>query len=427
MDRRARGRRLPVRSARRATPSGGSGPDGTILFAADLGRAIYRVSVETGERQALRLQGPHGFDLQWPFVLPSGRGFIFSARRTAEGPRSILAAGFNSSDLGHVAARLESNAQVSAGTCSTCATGRCFAQPFDERRLRLSGEARRVADRVPANLYIRTDYANFSAASSGPATLAYLGGTRLTDRELRPRLARRRAQRILGPGEYRDLALSHDGRLLAYEERDPETGTRDIWAVDLARMQPWRITSHPGDDTGPVWSADNRTIYYVSNRDGRFQFHRRSADGTGGESLLLDDSAKIVPFGIVGTLFSFSRMDQQRDSDLWMTSLAAESPAAQRKPLRTTEYRESEPQISPDGKWFTYSSTDTGHRQVYVESLVSPGPRWQVSEPQRPRAAVARRWAGAVLSWTRTPAGSGADRPDRHAACASARRSRCSS
>jgi Tol biopolymer transport system component len=368
-------------------PSGGSwGPDGTILFAADLGRAIYRVSVETGERQALRLQGPHGFDLQWPFVLPSGRGFIFSARRTAEGPRSILAAGFNSADPDTWLLASESNAQVSAAHLLYVRDGTLFAQPFDERRLRLSGEARRVADRVPANLYIRTDYANFSAATSGP-TLAYLGGTRLTDREL-VRVSRAGVrERILGPGEYRDLALSHDGRLLAYEERDPETGTRDIWAVDLARMQPWRITSHPGDDTGPVWSADDRTIYYVSNRDGRFQFQRRSVDGTGAESLLFDDSAKIVPYGIVGNLFSFSRMDQQRDSDLWMASLAAETPAAQRKPLRSSEYRESEPRISPDGKWFAYSSTDTGHRQVYIESLVSPGPRWQVSgrngrEPQ---------------------------------------------
>jgi Tol biopolymer transport system component len=373
-------------------PSGGSwGPDNTILFAADLGRAIYRVSVQTGERQALRLQGPHGFDLQWPFFLPSGRGFIFSARRTAEGPRSILAAGFNTSDPDTWLLASESNVQVSAGHLLYVRDGTLFAQPFDERRLRLSGEAARVADRVPANLYIRTDYANFSAATGGSATLAYLGGARLTDREL-VRVSRAGVrERILGPGEYRDLALSHSGQLLAYEERDPETGTRDIWAVDLTRMQPWRITSHPGDDTGPVWSTDDRTIYYVSNRDGRFQFQRRSADGTGAESLLLDDSAKIVPFSIVGSLFAFSRMDQQRDSDLWMTFLDPAQPSAsavaQRKPLRTTEYRESEPQISPDGKWFAYSSTDTGHRQVYIESIASPGPRWQVSgrngrEPQ---------------------------------------------
>jgi Tol biopolymer transport system component len=380
------GEARPLCQAR--NPSGGSwGADGTILFAADLGRAIYRVSVETGERQALRLQGPHGFDLQWPFMLPSGRGFIFSARRTAEGPRSILAAGFNSTDPDALLLASESNAQVSAGHLLYVRDGTLFAQPFDERRLRLSGEARRVADRVPANLYIRTDYANFSAATAGPATLAYLGGARLTDREF-VRVTRGGArERMLGPGEYRDLALSHDGRLLAYEERDPETGTRDIWAVDLARLQPWRISSDPGDDTGPVWSADDRTIFYMSNRDGRYQFQRRAADGTGAEVLLFDDSAKIIPFGIVGSLFSFSRQDQQRDSDLWMTSLAAESPAAQRKPLRSTEYRESEPQISPDGKWFAYSSTDTGHRQVYIENLASPGPRWQVSgrngrEPQ---------------------------------------------
>ena len=235
---------------------------------------------------------------------------------------------------------------------------------------------------------------------------------------------------MLGPGEYRDLALSHDGRMLAYEERDPETGTRDIWAVDLTRMQPWRITSHPGDDTGPVWSADDRTIYYVSNRDGRFQFQRRSADGTGAEAVLFDDSAKIVPYGIVGSLLSFSRMDQQRDSDLWMTSLDNAQPssaAAQRKPLRTTEYRESEPQISPDGKWFTYSSTDTGHRQVYIESLASPGPRWQVSgrngrEPQW-------RADGRELFFHghERHAGSRARSTSPSRRHASARRSRCSS
>ena len=125
------------------------------------------MSVETGERQALRLQGPHGFDLQWPFVLPSGRGFIFSARRTAEGPRSILAAGFTASEPDTWLLASESNAQVSAGHLLYVRDGTLFAQPFDERRLRLTGEARRVADRVPANLYIRTDYANFSAATGG--------------------------------------------------------------------------------------------------------------------------------------------------------------------------------------------------------------------------------------------------------------------
>jgi serine/threonine protein kinase len=374
----------PLCHARNA--SGGSwGRDGTILFAADLGRAIYRVSVQTGERQAVRVQGAQGFDLQWPLFLPSGDGFVYSARQQPEGPRGIFAAGLGRSpDTWLVAS--ESNTQISDGRLLFVRGGTLFAQGFDASRRRLTGPAVRVADRVPANMYIRPDYANFSTAGPNAATLAYLGGARLADRELMLVSRTGARERIIGPGEYRDLALSHDGRELAYEERDGDTGTRDIWIVDLARKQTRRITSDPGDDMAPVWSQDDRAIYYVADRQGRFRIYRRSADDAGAEELVLEESARVVPFDIRDGLLAFTRLDQQRDSDLWVASLVPGSPG-QRRALRTTEFRENEPRLSPDGRWFTYSATDSGHRHVYIERVAAPGPRWQVSiqngrEPQ---------------------------------------------
>jgi hypothetical protein len=68
------------------------GRDGTILFAADLGRTIYRVPSAGGDRTPLRTQGPHGFDLRWPSFLPDGNSFIYSARTTADAPRAVRVA-----------------------------------------------------------------------------------------------------------------------------------------------------------------------------------------------------------------------------------------------------------------------------------------------------------------------------------------------
>jgi Tol biopolymer transport system component len=387
---------------------GGSwGPDGTILFAADLGRAIYRVSAQTGDRHTVRLQGTHGFDLQWPVFLPSGEGFIYSARRTADGPRGILVGAFdNEPDTWLLAT--DSHARISDGRLLYVRDGTLYAQPFDASRPRLSGEPVRVADRVQANLYIREDFANFTvsnngtgvssasmaggasmggggaASAVGASTLAYLGGARITDRELTWVSRTGERERILGPGEYRDFALSHSGLELAYEERDADTGTRDLWILDLARKQARRITSAPGDEIAPVWSQDDRAIYYVVTDQGQHRIVSRAADGTGAEETIFGERPALVPFGSDAGLLTFTRLDQHRDSDLWMTTVDA---AHEQRALRETEFRENEPRLSPDGKWFAYSSTDSSHRQVYIERTASPGPRWQVStvngrEPQ---------------------------------------------
>jgi Tol biopolymer transport system component len=181
------------------------------------------------------------------------------------------------------------------------------------------------------------------------------------------------------------MALSHGGRELAYEERDPETGRRDIWIVDLDRRQPRRLTSAPIEKTAPVWSADDRFLYFLVSQDGRSQVYRRAADGTGQDELIYQDRTSVVPFDIgLGNRLAYTRVDQRRDADLWVMPLADIAAAHS---LRATEFRENEPRFSPDGDWITYSATDTGSRQVYVENVSSPGPRWQVSmkngrEPQ---------------------------------------------
>jgi Tol biopolymer transport system component len=359
---------------------GGSwGPDGTILFAADFGRAIYRIPAAGGERVPIRLQGEHGTDLRWPVFVPGTASFIYSSRRAPEQPRTIMAGRLDASGSDQVLIESDANAQVAADRLLFVRNGRLFAQPFDSRSLRLTGTPRPVAGRIGSNLYNREDYANFSAAGQGFTLLAYLGA-RQVDRELVLIDRQGRTTPLLGPGEFRDIAMSPAGDLLAYEQLDEVAGTRDIWTLDLGRRQKTRITADPDDDLAPVWSRDGRWIYFASNRGGRSTMYRHAADGTGGDEVVMADSGRAVPFHISSAnLLAFTRQDQRRDNDVWVVPLGPDGVTGDQRTFRASTWRENEPRFSGDGKWIAYSSTDTGDRHVYIERVDAPGPRFQAS------------------------------------------------
>jgi Tol biopolymer transport system component len=359
---------------------GGSwGADGTILFAADFGRAIYRIPATGGERVAIRLQGEHGTDLRWPTFVPGTAAFIYSSRRAPEQPRTIMAGRLDASGGDHALLTSDANAQVAADRLLFVRNGRLFAQPFDSRLLRLTGTPKPVAGRIGSNLYNREDYANFSAAGQGVSLLAYLGA-RQVDRQLVIVDRAGRSTPLIGPGEFRDIAMAPTGEQLAYEQLDEVAGTRDIWTVDLARRQKTRITSDADDDLAPAWSPDGRWIYFASNRGGRAAMYRHAADGTGVDEIVMADSGRAVPFHIsTANLLSFTRSDQRRDNDIWVVPIGPDGKPGEQRTFRASTWRENEPRFSPDGRWIAYSTTDTGDRHVYIERLDAPGPRYQVS------------------------------------------------
>ena len=56
------------------------------------------------------------------------------------------------------------------------------------------------------------------------------------------------------------------------------------------------------------------------------------------------------------------------------------SPAIEsRSPILQTQFNEANPQISPDGKWLAYHSTETGRNEVYIKPFPDGPNKWQVS------------------------------------------------
>ncbi len=60
-----------------------------------------------------------------------------------------------------------------------------------------------------------------------------------------------------------------DGERIVFSSQRGDTGF-DIWETDLPTGLSWRLSSHPGDEIGPVWSKDGRHLAYVRKYDHQY-------------------------------------------------------------------------------------------------------------------------------------------------------------
>lgn len=87
-----------------------------------------------------------------------------------------------------------------------------------------------------------------------------------------------------------DISISPKGNALLYHDKkgyeDPwrkhhtSSITRDIWLCTLDGNRDYRkLTTFQGEDRTPVWAADNRSFYYLSEEKGSFNVFKRDIDG----------------------------------------------------------------------------------------------------------------------------------------------------
>jgi Tol biopolymer transport system component len=184
---------------------------------------------------------------------------------------------------------------------------------------------------------------------------------------------------VLGePGEYRELALSRDGKSAAVAIRDPATGTHDLWVLDLARGLRTRFTFDPTDDRSAVFSPDGSTIVFASKRKGHYDIYRKAIGGSSEEEPLFASDHDKFPFAFSpdGKLLVFLEDGKETALDVW--TLAVDG-SRKPDPLLKTRFLEIPGRLSPDGRWMTYSSDESGRAEVYVTPFPRAGRKWQIS------------------------------------------------
>lgn len=358
------------------------GADGTIVLAPSPESGLMRVSAAGGEPQPLTTLNADAKEIthRWPQILPGGKAVLFTSH-TAQNSfdeASIEVVRLDSGER-HVVQKGGSYGRyVPSGHLVYVADGNLLAVPFDLGRLAVTGPAAPVVQSLTANR--DHGFAQFAFAQSG--LMLYLQGNRnpefpthsivLVDR------SGQSATLLDEPGTYAHPRISPDGRKLSltvYKNRN-----WDIWVYDMERRVSTRLTFDDLIETEQVWSPDGRELLYTAEQTtGPKLLLRKAADGSGapitvwtGEEVLWAQT-----WAPDGASLGVTASNAGTNLDIGILSLAGQKPEL--KWMLNSRFAESEPAISPDGRWVAYTSTESGASEIYIRRYPSGSGRWQVS------------------------------------------------
>jgi serine/threonine protein kinase/Tol biopolymer transport system component len=338
--------------------------DGIILFS-DVGRSMRRVSTDGGSAAVvLPLDESRRENGQFmPQFLRDGRRFLYYSRAQRNG----VALG----SLDGQSRFLMIN-EDSAGLYAPSREGKAYllflrgdqlmAQPFDAGTATVSGEPVSIAEPL------QKGGRSFSASENGVLIFRRgRGGRRLAwfDRDGKPLGTAGDASNVASP------RISPDQKSVVFYQFDGMSF--DIWLFDGERGNTTRLTSGPDLASFPVWSPDgSRIAYAVHRRSNENLVVERPASGMGKETVLYRATGTVLYYPQ-----SWSRdgrwlvLMTASSGAFYLLPMGAEGSGGERKliPLLESSAEGRNPSISPDSRWLLYSSTQTGRREVFAESM----------------------------------------------------------
>jgi len=368
----------------RENPRAGSwNRDGVIIFSPSSVDPIFRIDAAGGTPESLTSLDTEKAETthRWSTFLPDGNHFIYMAGTHTAG---IQAEG-NAIYVASLAAPSErklilhgrSNVVYSKGHLLYVRDNVLVAQRFDVKKLELDGDPFPVV----AGVSYAPDFFRglFTVAENG--TVLYYPGTVASPLQL---VWLDRTGREIGPiGEpafFSSVQPSPDGRKIALEITDPNTGSADIWIEDVERNVRSRFTFGELDESAPVWSPDGNTIYFSKRTELLPDIFRKNLVGSAEETVVVEMEGWQAPFSISddGKWLTFVTLDMASNQNVDTMALRLDGSS---KPVSVISGKAMEAggSISPDESKLAYQSNETGRFEVYVSSFPEPGRRWQIS------------------------------------------------
>ena len=251
-----------------------------------------------------------------------------------------------------------------------------MAHPFDAEKRQLTGDAFPRAENVAFQNGASLGY--FSVSAGG--VLTYLtGDIQMAGMNLGWHDRSGILIEEIGEAEvYQGVQLSPDNSLAAVSIADPE-GTSDLWIWDLERQLKTRFTFSSGDEFAIAWAPDGDRMAFASLKDDNQDLYVKSVTG-GSEVELLHD----------GPLFEYP-VDWSPDAkhilfigqdikDAEWGNYALDLDTGEQFPINSSpDFSEGYPVVSPNGRWLSYTSNESGREEIYVTAFPEGGRKWQIS------------------------------------------------
>jgi Tol biopolymer transport system component len=367
----------PITLCPASNGKGGSwSEDGVIVLAPKAADPIQRVSAAGGEPTNItEIDGSRHNSHRHPRFLPDGRHFLYFARGLSDIQSSVMVGSVDGGEPKEILLNT-SQAVYAAGQLLFVREGTLMAQPFDANKLELMSEAVPIAEDVM--VIPGAAVAVLSASQAG--VLAYQSGEAETSTTLDWHSREGQPAGVLGDQAlYEHAVLSPNDKLAVVKIPDTGTGMSDLWIYDIERDIRTRFTFDPADDTWPIWTPDGSRVLFASNRDGqRYALYGKDIGGAGEAELIYSGDRDVFPNGISpdGRQVVLLSTGGETSSDIWLLPL---EPDAEPTILKQTEFSEGVGMVSPDGRWMSYNSDESGEFEVYVTTFPIPGRKWQVS------------------------------------------------
>src|SRR5205807_308083 len=106
--------------------------------------------------------------------------------------------------------------------------------------------------------------------------------------------------------------------------------------------------------------------------------YRRPADGRDVEERLTTSAKGQVPNSVSpdGKSLVYVQFDPISGADIWVMGI---SPVTPPRPVVRTNFSETNPVVSPDGRWIAYQSNESGRFEVFVRSFPDGQQSYRIS------------------------------------------------
>ena len=366
--------------------TGAWGRDGSILFAPASSSPLYRVRASGGEPTRVTTLDSARGEIQhaYPVFLPDGRHFLYASVGSRTGgtldPQGVYVGSLDGAERVKLLLPGATQARYASGHVLFLQGGKLMAQPFDVTRMERSGTPFPLVEQINVSTAGATGVAWAFSVSEHGVLVYQTASTHASQPTWFDRNGRELG--VLGRvADYGDVALSRDGATLAVSIMDPALSTRDLWLYDVDSGRGQRLTTDAGDEFAPVWAPDGKRLLFSSLHKGSVNLYVKQVNGLGDQQPVKADNLGLGRFAA-----DWSRDDRFimyvgggrpiDQSDLWVASVASPQPA---HALLESSFLETHGRFAPDGRWFLYTSNETGRLEVYADRFPNRGAKRLVS------------------------------------------------
>jgi Tol biopolymer transport system component len=375
---------------------GAWGAKNIIVYTPESEGGMWRVNADGTGAAPLNpsLYGKGEQSHRWPVFLPDGAHFLFWVGNFVNNQDDRVG-GIYESSLDAKEKKLvvltHSNVGVAQGHIFYLDLKlRLVSSRFDLSKGEVSGEPQVVADSVEYAPSIIM--AAFSVGANGSLVYSTGTGTSLSQLTWLDRSGKELGH-VGEPGTVSNPIFSPDDQRVAVDIADLKANNVDIWLEAAQGNSSTRFTFGSSEDVNGVWSRDGKTIAYRSV--GEFaQLRAKAASG-------LERDRTVISIDVSQDILanSWTPDDQQILCTAWLAHSASgrvtglflvPAGGGQLKPFIETRGSDRTGQISPDGKWVAYASTESGDWEIYATTFPGGVGKWQVSRG----GGTEPRWRG---------------------------------